>query len=831
MNQAENALENESWYRVLFSSNPLPMFIYDVATYGFIDVNASAVAHYGYSPHEWMGLTLTDLSPHPNLTGAAAPRAAIADAPDSLSGPSRHLTKDGRLIDVELIRHVVRYHDKTAALLIVHDVSTQWQLDASLRIAKQELDRAQHIARLGSWTRDFTTEKDRWSNQNYRNLGLLPQSRAPSYQAFLDAVHPADRERADAAISLAVAARQPFAFQHRVIWPDGSIHELKQQGVVFLDHSRQPLQVVGTSLDISEQNRVEVALRQAEKESQRAQRVAHLGTWAVDLATDRLEAWSEETFRIFGYPEPDPPSYQGLVEDRIHRDDRDRARKAHAQARADPRVPYDVEFRILNPRSGERTVHCVADVLIDRDGMPFRMAGFVQDVTEARRAEQQTRYFAYFDKPTGLPNRTSLERFLDEAFAPPDGAHGQLGLLIVHLTRFREINFTLSHNEGDQLLKAVGMRIRETLDGEGFVSRVGNSQFAVALTNADGEHAKAIAQKILSGLQMPFLIAGITYGLGAHVGIALAPGHGSDPATILRKAEVALFQAKQAGQACLLYDPRHDPYNPQRLALIGEFRKSLLAGELRLYCQPKADIRTGNIIGAEALVRWEHPLFGLIPPDQFIPLIEPTELIHPLTQFMLEASIKQSLEWRRAGIELPIAVNLSARDLVDPNLVQNLGDTLSALGAQPDCLGLEITESSLLADPQSSSAELHRLSSMGCRLYIDDFGTGYSSLSYLMRLPVNVIKIDHSFTMRMIEEEKAATIVRSTIDLAHNLGMQVVAEGTATREIWDVLNGLGCDEAQGNYISPALPAQDLLPWMRNSGFGIAPIARHGTRYH
>jgi EAL domain-containing protein (putative c-di-GMP-specific phosphodiesterase class I) len=369
------------------------------------------------------------------------------------------------------------------------------------------------------------------------------------------------------------------------------------------------------------------------------------------------------------------------------------------------------------------------------------------------------------------------------------------------------------------------------LDGEGFVSRVSNSQFAVALPNADGEHAKAIAQKILSGLQKPFFIAGITYGLGAHVGIALAPAHGSDSATILRKAQVALFQAKQTGQACLPYDPRHDPYNPQRLALIGDFRKSLLAGELRLYCQPKADIRTGNIIGAEALVRWEHPLFGLIPPDQFIPLIEPTELIHPLTYFMLEASIKQSLEWRRAGVDLPIAVNLSPRDLADPNLVQNLGDTLSELGARPESLGLEITESSLMADPQSSIAELHRLSKMGCRLYIDDFGTGYSSLSYLMRLPVNVIKIDHSFTMRMIEEEKAATIVRSTIDLAHNLGMQVVAEGTATKEIWDALNGLGCDEAQGHYISPALPAHDFLPWMRSSGFGISQVARHGTQYH
>ncbi|MES3021590.1 MAG: EAL domain-containing protein [Pseudomonadota bacterium] len=828
MSEVETEPVNGMWYQVLFVSSPWPMLVYDPASYRLLDVNASAIEHYGYSRDEWRRLTMADLSLETNFTGAAELLAALPDTPVCRAGPWRHVKKDGAPIDIEVVRHRISYGGNSAALLIVIDVSTERQLQESLRNAKQELDRTQHIARLGSWIRDFDTRTSRWSDQTYRNFGLQPQSTPAAIKTFLACVYPADRARVGAAVDLAVATRQPFAFEHRVVWPDGSIRFLRQQGIVLHDHDQHPVQLIGTSLDVTEQSRTESALRQAQKDLQCAQRAAHIGTWVLDTATGKFDSWSDETFRLLGYDPPELRTYDFVLDDRIHRDDRERVRREFERTLADPTQPYDAEFRVLNPTLGERIVHSVAEAVPTQDGQAPRLVGFVQDVTESRRAEEQTKYFAFFDKATQLPNRTSLEQVLEDGLAARDGAQPRLALLMIHLTRFREINFTLSHGEGDQLLRAVGSRIRESLDGDGFVARVGSSQFAVALMNADGERAGATAQTILAALHKPFLVAGISYGMGAHAGIALAPIHGGDAATILRKTDVALFQAKQAGQAWLLYDPNHDPYNPQRLALIGEFRKSLLAGELRLYCQPKADIRTGKIIGAEALVRWEHPTFGLIPPNQFIPLIEPTELIHVLSEFMLEASIKQSLAWRRAGFAIPIAVNLSPRDLIDPSLVQHLRDTLAALGAAPDCLGLEITESSLLTDPQLSIAQLNRLSGMGFRLYVDDFGTGYSSLSYLMSLPVNVIKIDHSFTMRMIDDKKAATIVRSTIELAHNLGLKVVAEGAASKKIWDALHLLGCDEAQGYFISPALPADDFLPWMRGSGFGAPGPARQSV---
>ena len=292
---------------------------------------------------------------------------------------------------------------------------------------------------------------------------------------------------------------------------------------------------------------------------------------------------------------------------------------------------------------------------------------------------------------------------------------------------------------------------------------------------------------------------------------------------MLRKADVALFQAKQAGETYAIYQPLRDPYNPRRLALMFEFRKAIHQGELQLYCQPKAELQSRRIIGVEALVRWHHPKLGIISPDDFIPLIEQTGLIHPLTRFMLQAALRQYYDWHRQGIHIPLAVNLSMRNLMAPGLTAELGNLLLSWGADPGWLGLEVTESGLMTDPVTAIAALERLSKMGFRLFIDDFGTGYSSLGYLMKLPINVIKIDHAFTMNMLKDKGAAAIVKSTIDLAHNLGMDVVAEGTCSQETWDALSLLGCDEAQGHFISPPIPAKDFMNWLPASGYGYPGI--------
>jgi EAL domain-containing protein (putative c-di-GMP-specific phosphodiesterase class I) len=327
-----------------------------------------------------------------------------------------------------------------------------------------------------------------------------------------------------------------------------------------------------------------------------------------------------------------------------------------------------------------------------------------------------------------------------------------------------------------------------------------------------------LTSRLLNTLKDPFPVGAINYEMGAHGGIAFFPGHGSDADVLIRHADIALFQARKVGRDYTIYDAAQDPYSPQRLALLGEFHKAITEGQLRLYCQPKANFQSGPIAGAEALVRWLHPVYGLILPDRFLPLIEPTELIQPLTQWMLKAAIHQCYQWRQQGLKIALAVNLSMRNLLDADLPETIDGLLRIWGADSDWIGLEVTESSIMADPTASLRVLNELHQTGFKLFVDDFGTGYSSLSYLMKLPVDVIKIDHSFTMNMIEDPHAAAIVKSTIEIAHNMGMGVVAEGTANREIWDALARLGCDEAQGEYVSMPMPAQDVYAWLARSAW-------------
>lgn len=457
---------------------------------------------------------------------------------------------------------------------------------------------------------------------------------------------------------------------------------------------------------------------------------------------------------------------------------------------------------------------------LEYDGEEYSFV-YVIDITQRKLNEERIRRLAFYDEVTGLPNRTLLRQELKNLLDAPGHIRHPIALMKIDLIHLRDVNFTFGQENGDLLLKEVGVRISRLLEGKELAARIGNAQFAVVLPDLATGSAPSRALQLLDALEAPFPVENITYELGARIGIALYPGHAPDAETLLRKADVALYQAKQSGQRHTTYRADQDPYQLARLEMIGRFRRAINEGQLQLYCQPKLNLQSKQIVGAEALVRWQHPDLGLVGPDQFVPLIESTDLIHFLTQFMLEAAVSQYYAWQRKGIHIPLAVNLSPRNLMEPDLVTNLQYLLTTWGAQPDWLGIEITEGTLLNDPLAAIEELHRLHKMGVRLFIDDFGTGYSSLSYLMRLPVDVIKIDHSFTMHMLNDKGAAAIVKSTIELAHNLGMSVVAEGAENEEICDALLTLGCDEAQGYFISPPIPADNLVEWLASSGYACA----------
>ena len=388
-----------------------------------------------------------------------------------------------------------------------------------------------------------------------------------------------------------------------------------------------------------------------------------------------------------------------------------------------------------------------------------------------------------------------------------DGA--SLALLLLDLRGFKAVNDALGHSAGDALLQQVAQRLLSALRGSDTVARLGGDEFAAVLPETDQAGAVQTVGKLLRALAEPLQVEEHVLTIEASVGIALAPAHGTDPQTLVRRADIAMYAARDAGDAVAVYQPAHDRDGLARLTLIGELRAGIAQGHLLLHYQPILELATGRLVAAEALVRWQHPQRGQVRPDAFIPLAEQTGLIKPLCTWTLEAALRQARAWQDAGQTLAVAVNLSTRNLQDPGVPAQVQDLLSTTGVAPAQLKLEITESSLMADPVRALDSLTRLAQMGVRLAIDDFGTGYSSLAYLTRLPVQELKIDQAFVRDLAAGGTNALIVRSTIELGHNLGLVVIAEGVEDKAAWDILVSLGCDFAQGYYIGRPMPADDL----------------------
>lgn len=411
-----------------------------------------------------------------------------------------------------------------------------------------------------------------------------------------------------------------------------------------------------------------------------------------------------------------------------------------------------------------------------------------------------------------MPNRILLHDRLKQAIQLGRRESKSAALLLLDLDRFKEINDTLGHDYGDVLLKQVATRLQGVLREVDTVARLGGDEFALLLPLTDADGAIKVVMKVLKVLQRPFVIDGITLDVSASIGIALFPEHGDDTDMLLRHADVAMYQAKQSGEGFALYASEYDRHSTDRLTLIGELRRAIEQGGLVVYYQPKVDLKTLCVCGVEALVRWPHPTRGLIPPDEFIPLSEQTGLIKPLTSLVLDQAMRQFSDWRKNNLTIPIAVNLSARNLQDPSLPRQVADLLTTYQLGPSALQLEITENTIMADSVRVMEVLTTLSDMKIELSIDDFGTGYSSLGYLKRLPVTEIKIDRSFVKDMASDESDAIIVQSTIGLAHNLGLRVVAEGVEDEATLKRLIALGCDGAQGYFLSRPLPANKFLEW-------------------
>jgi diguanylate cyclase (GGDEF)-like protein len=433
------------------------------------------------------------------------------------------------------------------------------------------------------------------------------------------------------------------------------------------------------------------------------------------------------------------------------------------------------------------------------------------------KREQEIRRLAYWDTLTGLPNRAQFVLHLNDSIAEARKRETPVFVLMMDLDRFKHVNDVMGHSFGDALLRQVAGRLQVQLanrrNTSAQVARLGGDEFVVLLPDTTLEQAQVIAREVLAALETPLSLDEQMVDIGAGLGIAGYPMHGDNAEMVLSAAEVAMYTAKQRNDGAVVYDAAIDKSSEQSLSLLTELRNAVERNEFRLFVQPKIMLGSGEAVGAEALVRWVHPERGNVFPDQFIPFAEQTGFIRVLTRWVMEQSAVLCRQLAAQGIKLKISVNLSTRDLMDQDLPVKFAELLARHELEPSAFCLEITESAIMDDPVRAQNTLERLHGMGMELSIDDFGTGYSSLAYLKRLPVDELKIDKSFVLNMENDIGDSKIVRSTIDLGHNMGLRVVAEGIESEAVWRLLARMGCDQGQGYFMSRPMPADQLAGWL------------------
>jgi diguanylate cyclase (GGDEF)-like protein/PAS domain S-box-containing protein len=450
---------------------------------------------------------------------------------------------------------------------------------------------------------------------------------------------------------------------------------------------------------------------------------------------------------------------------------------------------------------------------VGRLGQGRLLIGSLRDVSERKAETEALQHRALHDALTGLPNRTFLRERLDEAVRVGERELKPCAVLLMDMDGFKAVNDSLGHQAGDQLLQQVGARMRGVLRKADMVARFGGDEFAVVPWGAtDVPRAVLIAEKVLQAIEQPFTIGGAPVNVSLSVGIAVYPQHAEDGEALMRRADAAMYAAKRAKSGYSVYAEGQEEDSPAGVPLIGKLRYAIDQFELVLHYQPIISALDGATAKVEALVRWGHPSHGLLPPDDFIPSAEQSDLIKPLTAWVLNEALGQVHAWAKAGIDTGVSVNLSARNLLDTELPDAVEELLRTWQVSPEKLSLEITERNIIASEAEDT--LARLHALGVQISVDDFGTGYSSLAYLKRLPVNEIKIDKSFVQDMVTNWDGAAIVRSTIDLGHNLGLKVVAEGVEDQATQDLLREYGCDFIQGYHISRPAAAAPLGPWLR-----------------
>jgi diguanylate cyclase (GGDEF)-like protein/PAS domain S-box-containing protein len=565
-------------------------------------------------------------------------------------------------------------------------------------------------------------------------------------------------------------------------------------------------------LFLKERYRSAEALEKSEQRLKETQAIAHLGSWELDLVSNRLY-WSDEAYRIFGFqPREFGGTYEAFLEV-IHPDDRAAVNAAYTGSVREGRDTYEIEHRIVRKSNGEiRVVHEKCFHVRDGSGRIIRSTGMTHDITERKRLEETIIHLAHHDPLTGLANRRLFTDIIKHELAQANRNRSKVALLFLDLDRFKEINDTFGHETGDELLKEVSKRLRASIRQSDVAARIGGDEFNVILGDIVRQRdITRISMKIMDSFKRPFAVGVYEFNITASMGISIYPDDGDQIEALYRYADIAMYHAKETGRSRFqFYNPDINIRSIERIRMESMLRRSIDLGELAVYYQPQINISSRKMMCAEALVRWKHPEKGLLEPKSFISAAEDTGFITVIDDYVMRTACAQARSWLDAGLPaVCITVNLSARQFQNPDLIDKIRHTLNATGVSPECLNVEITESIAMSNIDRTISRLTELAEMGVHAYIDDFGAGNSSLSRLKQLPIQKFKIDQSFIKNINVSRDDRAIINAVTVLAHDMRISVLAEGVETEEQLSFLRSIQCDEAQGYLFSKALPAGEF----------------------
>ncbi|MCL7746722.1 EAL and GGDEF domain-containing protein [Halalkalibacter alkaliphilus] len=712
--------------------------------------------------------------------------------------------RDGHLVDIDITAIPIKHDNKiTGVIGIGKNISKEKQQERELVKIQENLNQVQMIGNTGSWDYDVIEDEAYWSKQMYRIFGLQEDSSfIPTYKSFLSFIDPNDRERFMKIFEKSLEIGESFQVEYRIVRTDGKKRVLNQQADVILDESGNSVRFIGTIQDITTQRRTEELLKTSEEQKNFIFNNLEVAIWSVEVATNRVLYCTKGFENIFGYPRHAVENAADFWLKVIHPDDFQAARNNQNVLTEGKDIKH--QYRIIHASGTVKWVSDHTIPVLDEEGNLIRLDGIMSDITDQKLAEEKMSYLAHHDHLTKLPNSRMFDQVLRNNLVQAKEKNMQFAILYLNLDRFKKINDTLGHLVGDELLIEVSRRLNSLMPKEGITARMAGDEFAVILADIKSvAKVREFANDILQTMLNPFQIKGFELYMSTSIGVSIYPEHGGTSDTLMNHTKAAVNRAKQLGKNNVqLFSNALSGKPTDHYELEADMRKALINNEFEVYYQPRVCTNTGKILSAEALIRWNHPELGFLPPIEFIPLAEENGLISEIGDWVAKTVCIQLKAWQGEQLQVvPISINISAQGFLRNDVISRFQSLLDETNIDPHLLEIEITESSYMFNMEKVVQDLAELRKMGIKVALDDFGTGFSSLTQLKELKIDTLKIDRSFIKHIAEKKQDEVITSGIIELAHGLDIQVVAEGVETKEQLTLLRAKNCDQIQGYLFS------------------------------